>query len=141
MKSPALYLADGVSTASAEVFGCDGTLGIPPTSRLQMVVRTDLPGALDLTDPDVLKALSIERKELIQIPDPLILDSIGRPTEYELPQMIGDVAYELEIPTILYPSARIDPGANVVVFVEYLAKNSHWIETENPLTGAPERIP
>ena len=106
-----------------------------------MRLNANLPDGLDLTSERVRRALKIKKADITQVPDPLIIDSIGRPPEYELPQMIGDLAYELEIPTIIYPSARTGIGANVVVFIDYLEMHGGWIETVNPVTGEKERIP
>jgi hypothetical protein len=55
--------------------------------------------------------------------------------------MIGELAYELQIPKMLYPSARLGKRVNVVLLVDGLASCGGWVETETPLPGKPERIP
>lgn len=142
---PSLYLSDGVTTASSEVFGVAavqrGPLGTPDQSRLQLVVHAHLPDVLDLTNDAVRTALGVTLADLTHPNDPLILDAAGRSPSYELPQFLGEIAHELGIGAILFPSSPASAGVNVVIFTDHLAATGGWYETTDPVTERAERWP
>ncbi len=142
---PSLYLSDGVTTASSEVFGADavrrGALGVPEASRLQLVVHAHLPDVLDLTQTTVRDALGISLDDITQVRDPLVVDILGRSPAYELPQCLGEIAHELGIGAMRYPSSPADAGVNVVVFTDHLVATGGWYETTDPVSGETERWP
>jgi RES domain-containing protein len=58
----ALYLADSAETTWAEWMRATAELGVPPDRRLPRAVwhlRVDVPRVVDLTDPELLRALGI----------------------------------------------------------------------------------
>lgn len=140
---PSMYLSDGVTTASSEVFGVDavrrGPLGVPDASRLQLVVQAQLPDVLDLTSASVRAQLDVTLLDITQPRDPLALDFLQRPVAYELPQCLGELAHELGIGALLYPSSPADAGVNVVIFTDHLGATGGWYATTDPVTGAAER--
>jgi hypothetical protein len=142
---PAYHVSDGVTTASAEVFGVTPTrapvLGVPRTSRLQLLVEVDVPRVVDLTDAGIRKRLRVTRAEIVQTPDWTRLDAWMRPLEYELPQLIGELACLADYGGVKYPAARATAGSNLVVFTGSLAKISGTIRTTNPFTGTIHRLP
>lgn len=142
---PAYHVSDGVTTASAEVFGVTPTrapvLGVPQTSRLQLLVDVDVPVVLDLTDGGIRKRLRVTRAEIVKTPDLTVLDAWMRPLEYELPQMIGELAYLAGYGGVKYPAARATAGSNLVVFTGNLPKVSGTISTTNPFTGTRHQLP
>lgn len=140
---PSMYLSDGVTTASSEVFGVAavgrGPLGVPDGSRLQLVVQAQLPDVLDLTQAPIRDRLGVTLDEITQPRDPLVVDSLGRPPGYELPQCLGEVANELGIGAIRYPSSPASAGVNVVIFTDHLRATGGWYETTDPVSGEAER--
>ncbi len=142
---PSFYLSDGVTTASSEVFGAQaarrGPLGVPNESRLQLVVQAHLPDVLDLTQSPVRARLGITLHDIAQPKAPLVLDALRRPPVYELPQCLGELANEIGIGAIRYPSSPAVAGVNVVIFTEHLAAIGGWYQTTDPVTGTLERWP
>ncbi|MGQ0648977.1 MAG: hypothetical protein ACT4P7_15585 [Gemmatimonadaceae bacterium] len=138
---PSIYFSDGVTTASSEVFGESGVHGVPKDSRLQLVVRANLPVALDLTDAHTLSFLGLTPSDVAQKKDPLDVDIMGRPRVYELPQCLGELANELGILAIQFTSAPASPGINVVIFTDHLATTGGWYDPTDPVTGLVERCP
>ncbi len=136
---PSLYLSDGVTTASSEVFGAaavkQGPLGTPDQSRLQLVVHAHLPDVLDLTNDAVRGSARrhARRPHAAQPPARRRL-SLGALRAYELPQCLGEIAHELGIGAILFPSTPASKGVNVVIFTEHLAATGGWYETTDPVS-------
>lgn len=142
---PAYHVSDGVTTASAEVFGIAPApapvLGIPKEDRLQLLVAVDVSRILDLTDADIRRRLGVAEAEIVELPDWTVTDALGRPLAYELPQAIGELAFLRGLGGLKYPAARATSGANVVVFTDNLAKLGGTISVSNPFTGKKHRLP
>lgn len=142
---PAYHLSDGITTVAAEVFGVAPqiapVLGVPSESRLQLVVDADVPGVLDLTAQSVRRELGVSTADLVGIPDWTVLDALGRPAAYELPQCIGEVAYHAGLAGVLYRAARATGGTNLVVFTDHLARVGGSLRATNPFTGTERRLP
>lgn len=142
---PAYHVSDGVTTASAEVFGIAPALapvlGMPLEDRLQLLVEVDIPRVLDLTDPDVQRLLGVTVPEITQVPNWTRTDALLRPREYELPQAVGELAFQQGLGGLRYPAARAAGGVNMVVFTDNLAKLGGTISVTNPFTGTKHRLP
>ncbi|HEY0972539.1 MAG TPA: RES domain-containing protein [Gemmatimonadales bacterium] len=143
---PSLYLSDGVTTAGHEVSGgprrgAPDKLGVPERSWLELVVEASLPDVIDLTDPGTLGQLQVEEAELTGLPDPLIVDALGRHPEYEFPQCLGELANELEIGALQYPSARLTGGVNVVILTDHLARTGGAVSWTEPVSGVMQQLP
>ena len=142
---PAYHASDGVTTASAEVFGIAPApapvLGVPNEDRLQLRVAVDVPRILDLTDTDIQRRLGLAEAEIVELPDWTVTDALGRPLAYELPQAIGELAFLRGLGGLKYPAARATSGVNVVVFTGNLAKLGGTISVSNPFTGKEHRLP
>ena len=76
---------------------------------------------------------------------PLEVDFLNRFPGYELPQCLGELANDLGIGAVQYPSAPATRaglmGSNVVIFVDNLAATRGWYEAEEPVSGQIERWP
>ena len=108
-------------------------------SRLQLVVRACLPDPLDLTRASVRSALAITRDEITQERDPLAVDVLGRSPAYKLPHGLGELANELGMGAILFPSSPAPLGVNVVIFTNHLTPTGSWHQVQDPVTGEDER--
>ena len=142
---PAYHVSDGVTTASAEVFGIAPApmpvLGMPAEDRLQLLVAVDVPRILDLAEPAVQRLLGVSVPEITKVPDWTRTDALLRPLEYELPQAIGELAFQQGLGGLRYPAARATAGVNLVVFTDNLAKLGGAISATNPFTGEMHRLP
>lgn len=142
---PALHLGDGLTTVGAEVFGVSPSpaprLGVPRDSRVQVRVEVYLPEVLDLADHRLRRRLGIRKADLTAVPDWTVLDVHGRPLAYELPQSIGELAYNAGLGGIRYPSAHATRGVNLVVFTDHLALVGGRIRAEDPFTGSIQSLP
>ncbi len=143
---PGIYLANGSTTGAAEALGGAPTtnpqLGVPEESRLELKVEAHVPEVVTLTELTLLHALGLTEGDLTADTDPLVVDALGRPPAYELPQCIAEVAHELKIGGLLYPSARNRGGGiNLIVFATHLAAHGGWIQATDPVTDVVERYP
>ena len=57
------------------------------------------------------------------------------------PQCIGELANDIGIGGLLYPSAPDNAGTCFVLFTDQLTRLGGWYEAEHPVTGAVERWP
>lgn len=146
---PAFYLADGQSTAFAEVFGGAavraGQVGPPDYSRLTLPVDACLMKLVDLRDAGLLFALGITEDALTEEKDALRVDHLGRFVGYELPQCLGEIGNAIGLTGYLYASAEARKaghnGENIVIFTDNLAATSSWYQGVDPVTERVERWP
>ncbi|HEX6908892.1 MAG TPA: RES family NAD+ phosphorylase [Longimicrobium sp.] len=79
--------------------------------------------------------------EITQVPDWSRTDALLRPLAYELPQALGELAFQQGLGGLRYPAARATAGVNLVVFTDTLAKLGGSISVTHPFTGTKHTLP
>lgn len=131
-----LYLADTQQTTLFEtkaVYNHSGkVVGRRQPPRAMLSVDLELQVVLDLTSPDLQKALGVTLADL-RAPWQLAQEE-GRPI---ITQDIGAAARAANIEALLYPSAVIDDAVNIAIIVDRLRVGSHVTLYTDPMSAAP----
>lgn len=109
----ALYLADSEALAQTEVLRAVGDPSALAAVFVCGEIRVRLQRVLDLTDPQVLKALGIERTMLLA-------DTDDRQRDHAFTRQLGQLARAAGFEALKVPSVT-SQGANLVVFPENLS--------------------